>query len=63
MTRFQCFQQHSATLTAGAADPSTVTYGTMYAINPEFFKLIYESDSDFNMLKDDSGKTIFKRLM
>jgi hypothetical protein len=50
------------TLAAGAADPSTVTYGSMYAINPQFFKLIYEADSDFNMLKDDSGKTIFKPI-
>ncbi len=50
------------TLVAGAGDPSTLTYGTMYAINPKYFKLRYESDSDFQMLKDDKGGTIFKPI-
>lgn len=48
------------TLSAGAGDPSTLTNGTMFAINPQFFQLTYESDSDFKMLTDDSGKSIFK---
>jgi hypothetical protein len=50
------------TLVAGAGDPATLTAGTMYMINPDFFKLIYEADSDFNMMKDDAGKTIFKPI-
>jgi hypothetical protein len=50
------------TLTGGAGDPATLTNGSIFMINPQFFKLIYESDSDFNMLKDDSGKTIFKPI-
>lgn len=48
------------TLVAGAGDPSTLTNGTAAYINPEFFKMIYEEDSNFEMLKDDSGKTMFK---
>ena len=48
------------TLTAGAGNSSSLTYGSMFYINPEFFQLIYEEDSDFEMLKDDAGKTIFK---
>lgn len=48
------------TLTAGAGDPTTLTNGSAYFINPEFFKMIYEEDSNFEMLKDDSGKTMFK---
>lgn len=48
------------TLAAGAGDPSTLTYGSMYAINPSFFKMIYEEDSDFKMLTDDAGKTFQK---
>lgn len=48
------------TLTAGAGNSSSLTYGSAYYINPQFFKLIYDEDSDFEMLKDDSGKTIFK---
>lgn len=50
------------TITGGAGDPATLTNGTIYAINPEFFKMIYESDSDFKMLSDDSGKTVFKPI-
>lgn len=41
---------------------SAATYGTMGFINPEFFKLIYEESSDFQMLKDDSGKSFFKPI-
>lgn len=48
------------TLTAGVGQESSLTNGTAWFINPEFFKLIYEEDSDFKMLEDDSGKTIFK---
>jgi len=48
------------TLTGGAGDPSTLTNGTTAFINPQFFKLIYEEDSDFKMLEDDQGKTFFK---
>jgi hypothetical protein len=48
------------TLTAGAGNSSSLTYGSGFYINPEFFQLIYEEDSDFEMLKDDAGKTIFK---
>ena len=48
------------TLVGGAGDPSTLTYGSGFFLNPEFFKLVYEEDSDFKMLEDDSGKTMFK---
>ncbi len=48
------------TLTGGAGDPATLTNGTAAFINPEFFKMIYEEDSDFKMLEDDQGKTFFK---
>lgn len=48
------------TLNAGAGDPASLTYGSGFFINPEFFKLIYEEDSDFKMLEDEQGKTIFK---
>ena len=48
------------TLTAGRGSSSSLTNGTMWYINPDFFKMVYEEDSDFEMLKDESGKTIFK---
>lgn len=47
-------------LQAGAGDPASLTNGSAFFINPEFFKMIYEVDSDFTMLKDDNGKTMFK---
>lgn len=48
------------TLKGGAGDPTTLTNGTAAFLNPEFFKLIYEEDSDFKMLEDDQGRTFFK---
>jgi hypothetical protein len=48
------------TLSGGVGQSSSLTNGTGFYINPEFFKMIYEEDSDFKMLTDDSGKTIFK---
>lgn len=50
------------TLVGGSGDSSTLTNGTMAFINPEFFKLVYEEESDFKMLEDDSGKTFFKPI-
>ena len=48
------------TLLAGSGDPASLTYGSGYFINPEFFKIIYEEDSDFQLLKDENGKTFQK---
>lgn len=39
---------------------SSATYGTGVFINSDFFKLIHEADSDFEMLKDENGKTFKK---
>lgn len=48
------------TITGGSGDPASLTAGTMGFINPEFFNMTYESDSDFKMLEDDKGATFFK---
>jgi hypothetical protein len=48
------------TTTGGVGNASSLTYGSGFYINPEFFKMIYEEDSDFKMLEDDNGKTMFK---
>jgi hypothetical protein len=50
------------TLQGGAGQPSSLTNGSGAFINPQFFKLIYEDESDFEMLKDDQGKTMFKPI-
>jgi hypothetical protein len=48
------------TLVGGAGDPTTLTNGSAFFINPDYFKLMYESESDFEMLKDQNGKTFQK---
>ena len=39
---------------------SASTAGSAFFINSDFFKLIYETDSDFELLKDENGKTFQK---
>jgi len=39
---------------------SAATYGSAYFINAAFFKLIYEKESDFELLKDENGKSFQK---
>lgn len=41
---------------------SAATYGTALFLNMKFFKLKYESESDFQMLKDENGKTFQKPI-
>lgn len=39
-----------------------LTYGSGFFINSDFMKLKYEADSDFELLKDENGKTFQKPL-
>ena len=39
---------------------SAATYGSAFYINAEFFKMIYEKESDFELLKDENGKSFQK---
>jgi hypothetical protein len=41
---------------------TTGTYGTMYFINTKFFRVRYDPQRNFTMLKDDQGKTFAKPL-
>lgn len=50
------------TQTGGVVDPSTLTYGTAIFVNAKFFKLRYHPDRDFEMLKDENGKTFAKPI-
>lgn len=50
------------TLVGGSGDSSSLTYGTMYFLNTQFCKLVYEDESDFQMLKDENGKTFQKPI-
>lgn len=50
------------TLSAGAIDPTTLTYGSAYFLNSKFFKIRYAPGRDFEMLKDENGKTFAKPI-
>lgn len=39
---------------------SATTYGSMYFLNTDFFNIIYDPETDFEMLKDENGKTFQK---
>lgn len=41
---------------------TTGTYGTMYAINSKFMRIRYIPERDFEMLKDENGKTFVKPI-
>lgn len=41
---------------------SADTYGTMYFLNSKFFRIRYISERNFDMLKDENGKTFKKPL-
>jgi len=47
---------------AGTTDTSTVTGGTAYFINSEFFRIKYMNGRDFTMLKDENGKSFAKPI-
>jgi hypothetical protein len=50
------------TLSAGAVDPTTLTYGTAIFINSKFFKVRYWPQRDFELLKDENGKGFVKPI-
>jgi hypothetical protein len=39
---------------------STTTYGSVFMLNTDFFRIKYETDSNFEMLKDEKGTTFQK---
>ena len=45
---------------AGTLDTTTATGGTAYFINTKFFRIKYMSGRDFDMLKDENGKSFVK---
>lgn len=50
------------TLSGGAVDPATMTYGSCYFLNSKFFKMRYQADRDFEMLTDENGKAFAKPI-
>jgi len=50
------------TLQGGSVDPTTVPYGSCFFINIKFLKVRYQTDRDFEMLKDENGNTFAKPI-
>lgn len=50
------------TQTGGVVDNSTLTYGTAYFLNSNFFKIRYHPSRDFELLKNEEGKAFVKPL-
>jgi hypothetical protein len=51
---------YSGTIGMNPSGATSMIYGSAYYLNTDFFKLIYETDSDFELLKDENGKTFQK---
>ena len=52
----------AGTEVGGIVDPSTMTYGSCYFLNQKFFKIRYQPERDFELLKDDSGRSFQKPI-
>lgn len=52
----------AGTETGGVVDPATMTYGTMYFLNTKFFKVRYHPSRNWDMLKDENGKSFVKPI-
>ncbi len=50
------------TQVGGSVLPGSLTYGTAYFLNSKFFKIRYHPSRDFEMLKDENGKTFAKPI-
>lgn len=50
------------TQTGGVVDPTTLTYGSAVFINTKFFKVRYQPERDFELLKDENGKSFKKPI-
>lgn len=50
------------TLVGGEVDPTTLTYGSCYFLNAKFFKVRYHPERNWEMLKDENGKTFAKPI-
>lgn len=50
------------TETAGVVDPTTLTYGTCIFLNDKFLKVRYWPQRDFELLKDENGKSFVKPI-
>lgn len=50
------------TETGGIVDNTTLTYGTAYFLNAKFFRCRYHPERDWEMLKNEEGKTFAKPI-
>lgn len=50
------------TQVGGVVDSSTMTYGSCYFLNTKFFKVRYHSSRNWDILKDENGKSFVKPI-
>lgn len=50
------------TLSGGSGDPASLTNGSAFFTNTDFFKVRYQPERDFELLEDESGKKFAKPL-
>ncbi len=50
------------TLVGGSVDNTTLTYGTAIFLNSKYFRVRYAPQRDFELLKDESGKSFVKPI-
>jgi hypothetical protein len=46
----------------GVVDPTTMQYGSCYFLNTKFFKVRYHKDRNWELLKDENGKSFVKPI-
>lgn len=56
------FTGAAGTQSGGTVDPTTMTFGSAFFLNTKFFKIRYQQDRNFEMLKDENGKTFVKPI-
>lgn len=56
------FSNTAPILIGGIGQSTSTTYGTTWCINAKFLKIRYHRDRDWEMLKDENGKTFAKPI-
>lgn len=56
------FSNAIGTLVGGEVDPTTLTFGSAFFLNSKFFRVRYHPERDWEMLKDENGKTFAKPI-
>ena len=56
------FSNFAAQPVGGVVSPTALTYGTMYFLNQNFFKVRYAPERNWDMLTDENGRVFAKPI-